>query len=72
MNISKGNFQNISKGMETDFRSENPNAIQLLEENEVKYYNDLHDFVNSNHKKYFDKYVDVLERYDINVTFINW
>ena len=72
MNISKGNIQNISKGMETDFRSENPNAIQLLEENEVKYYNDLHDFVNSNHKKYFDKYVDVLERYDINVTFINW
>ena len=58
--------------METDFRSENPDAKKLLEEDEVKYYNDLHDFVNSNHEKYYDKYVNILKNYDINVTFINW
>lgn len=63
---------NIAEGMETDFRSENPDAKRLLEEDESKYYADLHDFVNSNHDKYFDEYVVVLKKYGINVTFINW
>ena len=64
--------ENIQNGMKRDFLTENPNAKQLLEENEAKYYTELHGFVNSNHKRYYDKYVNILKNYDINVTLINW
>ena len=78
-NLNKGrsvtiseSIADIAEGMETDFRSENPDVKRLLEEDEVRYYDDLHDFVNSNHNKYFDEYEAVLKKYGIDVTFINW
>ncbi|MCQ2978036.1 MAG: hypothetical protein MJ232_08485, partial [archaeon] len=38
---------------------------------ETEYLNKINDFVKKNNIKYIKKYQDVLNKYDISVTFIN-